>query len=67
MFAAYTGFLNHIIISKFYVHLRDFIYKETDKNVDKANSKIFEFNFANIPFSVPRRLLCTRILYPFNN
>ena len=38
---------------------------KTDRNVDKANSKIFRFNFASFPAIVTDTLLSTRILYAY--
>ena len=33
------------------------------RNIDKADSKIFQFNFASSPFIVAGKLFCTRILF----
>ena len=33
------------------------------RNIDKANSKIFQFNFESLPFIVAGTLFCTRILF----
>ena len=33
------------------------------RNIDKDKSKIFQFNFASLPFIVAGTLLCTRILF----
>ena len=40
----YAGFFHHSLIS-------------TDRNVDKANSKIFQFNFRRFPFGVVGKLV----------
>ena len=39
------------------------IWYKTDRNIDKINSKIFQFNFASFPFIVIGNLFFTRILY----
>ena len=33
------------------------------RNIDKPNSKIFQLNFASLPFIVAGKLFCTRILF----
>ena len=36
---------------------------KVDKNVEKTNSRIFQFNFESFLFAITGKLFCTKILY----
>ena len=45
---------------KSYAGLEDFC---AARNINNANSKIFQFNFARLPFIVANKFFSTRILF----
>ena len=40
-----------------------YFYAKVAINIDKANSKIFQFNFASLSFFVAGKLFCTRVIF----